>query len=149
MKEKLENFEDIADLFSKTFNAGSGKMSTVSRCDRVVIRGSEVLFIEETNLNTKDLIDPNTYAKEILENVKKMWGSLSVFVWYVSEKDIISNVKGKDRIYILSFEHMDGRTARFVSNMIKTLRRYRNGGFADVKFETTSSTFSPNPGKRS
>jgi len=41
-------------------------------------------------------------------------------------------------VYILLFEGISGRTARSVSNMIKVLMKYRNGGFSDVKFRTLS-----------
>jgi len=134
MKKKLD-FEKIADCFSERFNSGSSNMSAISRCDYVIIKDDKILFIEKTNLEEKDLANPKVYAEEIIENVKKMWGSMSVFVWYVLENNMLDKIKGKDRIYLLLLEEVSGRTARFVSNMIKTLIKYRDSGFSDVKFK--------------
>ncbi len=128
------NFEEVANNFSQEFNSGNPNISTVSRCDYIIINNEDVLFIEETNLEAKDLMNPNVYAEEVIENIKKMWGSMAVFVWYVSNNELFDEVRGKDRIYVLLLEEVSGRTVRILSNMIKTLIKYRNGGFADVKF---------------
>ncbi len=129
------NFEDVANSFSQEFNSGNPNTSTISRCDSIIINNEEVLFIEETNLEAKDLTNPNVYAEEAIENIKKMWGSMVVFVWYVSENELLDEVKSKNRIYLLLLRKVSGRTARALSNMIKTLIKYRNGGFTDVKFK--------------
>jgi len=135
MIKKLK-FESIADLFSDKINSGNPRMSSVSRCDYVIIKDKEILFIEETNLMLKDLLNPRVYTREIVENVKKMWGSITIFMYYISAKGLIDEVKGKDRIYILLLWKFDGKTVRALSNMIKTLIKYRNGGYADVKYVT-------------
>jgi len=129
------NFEEIANNFSQQLNSGNPNMSTVSRCDYIIINNKEILFIEETNLEVKNLMNPNVYAEEVIENIKKMWGSMAVFMWYVSKNELIDEVRGKNRIYILIFEKVSWKTVRILSNMIKTLIKYRDGGFADVKFK--------------
>ncbi len=135
MIKKLD-FECIADLFSDMVNSGSSKMSSLSRCDYVIIQDKEILFIEETDLRMKDLSKPRVYTKEVLDNVKKMWGSMVVFTWLISTNGLIDKIRGRDRIYILLLQELDGRTVRALSNLIKTLRKYRNGGYTDVKYKS-------------
>jgi len=129
MKKKLK-FEEIADEFSKIF-----KQASISRCDYLLIKNKEILFIEVTKFKGKDLSNPQKYSKEVIENVKKMWGSLTVFAWYVSNTKFLEEVEGKRRIYILLIEKFEDRYSRIVSNMLKILKRYKNGGFDDIAFK--------------
>ena len=73
------NFEDIADKASKEINKDLSKVTSLSRCDYVLITEEKIIFVEETNLSSKDLANLRVITKEVIENVKKMWGSLVVF----------------------------------------------------------------------
>lgn len=133
------NFEDIADKASKEINKDLSKVTSLSRCDYVLITEEKIIFVEETNLSSKDLANLRVITKEVIENVKKMWGSLVVFTWYSSYNICISEyAKGKERIYVILIDSIDGRTARFLSNMIKTLHKYRDGAFSEIRFSVKS-----------
>ena len=133
------NFEDIADKASKEINKDLSKVTSLSRCDYVLITEEKIIFVEETNLSSKDLANLRVITKEVIENVKKMWGSLVVFTWYSSYNICISEyAKGKERIYVILIDSIDGRTARFLSNMIKTLHKYRDGAFLEIRFSVKS-----------
>jgi len=100
------NFEEIANNFSQQLNSGNPNMSTVSRCDYIIINNKEILFIEETNLEVKNLMNPNVYAEEVIENIKKMWGSMAVFMWYVSKNELIDEVRGNN-------DHQENQNTKF------------------------------------
>ncbi|WP_461830002.1 hypothetical protein [Aquifex sp.] len=133
------NFEDIANNVSRDINSGLSKTTSLSRCDYVFITENEIIFVEKTSLSSKDLTNFRAFVKETIENVKKMWGSLVVFTWYASSNVCINELsRGKERIYVILIDDIDGRTARFLSNMIKTLYKYRNGSFSEIKFSIKS-----------
>lgn len=133
------NFEDIANNASREINSGLSKTTSLSRCDYVLITEKEIIFLEESNLSLKDLANFQVITKEIIENVKKMWGSLVVFTWYTSSNICIRELsKGKERIYMILIDDINGRTARFLSNMIKVLYKYRDGAVSEIKFSIKS-----------
>ena len=134
MMERL-NFEEIADEYSEEINSPNPNMSKISRCDWLIIEDDKILFIENTDLTKKDLLNPNKFSKEVIENVKKMWGSLSVFSWYFSKHQHLEKVSGKDRIFILFLEEENPKTIRMLGNLMKALRKYRNSSFSDVMYK--------------
>ena len=136
--EKL-NFEEIADKFSNEINKSNPNMSSISRCDWVVINNNEIIFIEETSLENKDLYNPTKYRKEIIENVKKMWGSFSIFTWYFLKINKFETFSGIDRIYLIYFKKdIDNRLKRTLANLMKSLKKYKNSSFSDIKYKILS-----------
>ncbi len=129
------NFEEIADIFSKELNNGI----TISRCDFLEITNDAILFREETDLSVKDLLKPKEYTKQVRENVKKMWGSLVFFIWYVDKECIDTNlIKNRRKIYLLDLSKARNpsqfaKTARALSNMLKELQKFKNGGIDEIK----------------
>jgi len=136
---RILNFEEIADEYSKKINNGNPNMSKISRCDYLIIKENEILFIEETDFSKKDLLNPNKYSKEIIENVKKMWGSLSIFNLYIMEKGYLDKISGKDRVYILLLSKQNRKFIRVISNIIKSLIRYKDSGYSYVKYKFKDS----------
>ncbi len=129
------DFEKLANFFSEEFNNGR----TISRCDFLVIEIDYVAFIEETDLSTKDLLKPKEYSKQIQENVKKMWGSFAVLIWSVERKCIAAKcIENKKKIYVLDLSNSRDptqyiRMARVLTNMFKTLGKFKNGAIDEVK----------------
>jgi len=133
--KKILNFENLADKFSKELNSGLSGTSTVSRCDKVIIDGEKVLFLEFTKVSAKKLYLPNRFSNEVVENVKKMWGSLATFSWYLCENEKDS-VEGKERFFILVLEEkLDSKHLRLIGNLLKAIRKFRNGGFSEIKYK--------------
>ncbi|MCD6419630.1 MAG: hypothetical protein J7L41_02800 [Synergistetes bacterium] len=122
------DFKEIADNFSHAL-----KTISISRCDYVSIK--EILFVEETNLSIKELTNPYKYSQEVIENVKKMWGSLSILIWYLSSSEQIEKLSRKERVYIIKTEKISNRSFRFISNLIKALNRYKNGVVHSIKYK--------------
>jgi hypothetical protein len=129
------DFESLADEFSAEINSGLSDVSSVSRCDEIVINKECVLFLEFTRLSQKKLYLPNRFSEEVIENVKKIWGSFATFVWYLNEGER-RELKGKRRVFVLVFrEEIDGRNSRIVANLLKAMRKFRNGAFSEIKFK--------------
>ncbi|WP_457681241.1 hypothetical protein [Thermovibrio sp.] len=132
MKKKLD-CEKLADHFSKEINSNLPQTSTISRCDLIIIKDDKILFIEKTKIGNKKIYLPNRFSDEVVENVKKMWGSLATFCWYSCCKE--KNLESKERIFLIAFEEkLDNRHLRLVSNLIKAIRKFRNGAFSKVKY---------------
>ena len=129
------NMERVANRFSKEWNKGT----TISRCDFLEITDEAILFIEETDLSTKDLLKPKEYTSQIQENVKKMWGSFAVLIWYTNKGCIdFQLIKNKRKIYILDLSNARNpsqfnKTARALSNMLKILHKFKNGGIDEIR----------------
>ena len=129
------DFENLATKLSQTVNKNVEKVSDFARCDWVEIKEKEIVFIEETNLSRKDLFQPKKFSKEVIENIKKMWGSLVVFAILINDRKVLCKVsRDKKRIYLIVFPKIDGRSARSVANIMKTLEKFRDGGISEVKF---------------
>jgi len=128
MAERL-NFEEVAERFS-----GCLRQPSVSHCDWVVIKDKEIIFIEETDYSSKDFANPRVYSKEVIENVKKMWGSYAILLWYLQSNSNLETLKGKRKLYIISLEQIDNRTSRILSNLLKTLEKYKNGIIDEVGY---------------
>lgn len=134
--KELANFETLALIYSKKVNRSSPSVSTISHCDYVIFCKDKILFIEETQLSYKDLFKIGIYTGEIIENIKKMWGSFAIFLGYIFENNLLSELEGKERYYVLLVDKLDGRIIRALSNLLKFLRKYRNGAYSDVKVHT-------------
>jgi len=133
MTEKL-NFEEVAERFSVYL-----RQPSVSHCDWVEINEEEILFIEETDYSSKDFADPRVYSEEVIENVKKMWGSYAILLWYLQRNSNLETLKGKRKLYIISLKQIDNRTSRILSNLLKTLERYKNGIIDEVGYIAPTS----------
>ena len=68
-----------------------------------------------------------------------MWGSFAVLTWYTSIGYIdIQFIKNKRKIYILDLSNARNpsqfkKTARALSNMLKTLEKFKNGAINEIK----------------
>jgi hypothetical protein len=127
----MKNFEHLADEFTHYF-----RIESVSRCDKVEISGQQIKLIEETQYGEglKDLLDDKVFEKQVTENIKKMWGSFSILVWYLMHSDQVGSM-AKSRVFILAIPEYDPRMARQLKNLMEELRKYRNGAFDSVNFE--------------
>ncbi|NPA65144.1 MAG: hypothetical protein GXO16_09255 [Epsilonproteobacteria bacterium] len=130
MKTILD-FEQIADHYSAKINGHNPAVSSISRCDKVIMQNDRILLIEETRYKKKDLTDFRLYSREVIENVKKMWGSFAILI----ASQNLSTIQGKDRYYILLIDKLDSRNARALANLIKVLHRYCNGAITTIKFK--------------
>lgn len=124
------NFEQIADRFQQYFQVGA-----ISRCDVLEIETEEVRLVEQTSYGTdrKNLLENVAYQQELRENIKKMWGSSSVLVWYLMEQDQTAEMR-KRRIFILETPLLDNRMFRPLRNMMYDLEKYRNGAYDEINF---------------
>ena len=137
MREIL-NFEEIADEYSTKINNGNSNMSKISRCDYLVIKENEILFIEDTDFSRKDLLNPIKYSKEIIENIKKMWGSLSIFNLYIMDKNLLDSISGRNRVYVLLLNKENKKLSRIISNIMKALIKYKDSGYSHIKYKLKS-----------
>lgn len=120
------NFEEIADEFQSHFRTRS-----ISHCDFVEVVGDRVIMVEETRYIDKDLLERDVYDAEIIEMVKKMWGSFAIAVWRWSEKP---EMLSKERYFILKVKVKPG-FERTLAQLIKDVRKFKNGAYDDVKIK--------------
>ena len=121
------DFEEIAEEFQLYYRTKS-----ISHCDFAEINESEVAMVEETIYINKNLLDDKVYESEVREIVKKMWGSYAIAVWrWYREPDKLS---GK-RYFVLKVE-VKRRFERKLSQLIKDIRKFKNGAYDDVKIES-------------
>ena len=121
------DFEEIAEEFQLYYRTKS-----ISHCDFAEINESEVVMVEETIYINKNLLDDKVYESEVREIVKKMWGSYAIAVWrWYREPDKLS---GK-RYFVLKVE-VKRRFERKLSQLIKDVRKFKNGAYDDVKIES-------------
>ncbi|GAB6071739.1 hypothetical protein JCM14244_01160 [Venenivibrio stagnispumantis] len=117
------SFEEISKIFQEFF-----RIDTISHCDILKLDGNNILLIEETVYINKNLLDNNIYNNEVVEIVKKMWGTHSILVWYL-EPDTFR----KKKIFILKAK-VDPRFSKILGKLNREIRRFKNGAYSDIKF---------------
>jgi len=120
------NFEEIAYEFQSYF-----RIRSISHCDFVEVVDDRVTMIEETRYIGKDLLKKDVYEAEVIEIVKKMWGSLTIAVWCWREnREMLS----KKRYFVLKVKVKPG-FERMLAQLIKDVRKFKNGAYDDVKIK--------------
>jgi hypothetical protein len=123
------SFEVISQIFQSFF-----RIDTVSHCDIMRIELDEgrikrVTLIEDTVYVDKNLLDKNIYKNEVSEIVKKMWGTYSILIWYLTPESL-----RKNKIFILRAK-INPRFSRILGKLIREVRGFKDGAYSDVKFE--------------
>ena len=117
-------FEIVSKIFENYF-----KIDTLSHCDKLIFDNNKILLIEKTVYIDKDLLNTDVYNKEFAEIVKKMWGSFSILLWYINDKNLLK----QDKIFILNAK-IDKRFIKVLGKLIRELKKYRNGAYYDIQF---------------
>jgi len=126
MNETID-FENISEEFQRSFETDS-----VSHCDLLQVTDDSVFFIEKTKYVNKNLLDKNIYQNEIAEIVKKMWGSLVIFLWYSTECRKEKSLLKKEKNFILQVK-VNKRLTKVLSKLIRDMKKYKDGAYCDVK----------------
>lgn len=82
------------------------------------------------------MLEDYAFRQELVENVKKMWGSASVLVWYLMNQNLEHYMTQK-RVFILETPYIENRMYRPLRNMISALDQYRNGAYDEIKFSVS------------
>ena len=121
--EKID-FEEVWRKFQDHF-----RIDPISHCDVLEKDFSELHFVEETAYISKDLLDKETYERELAEIVKKMWGSLAVAIWFLNVNDL-----RKRRYFVLKVQ-VEPRFVRILSNLNRDLRKFKNGAYHEITLD--------------
>lgn len=126
MVEKID-LESVAKDFDQFL-----RTSSLSRADSLFLESDTIYIIEDTNCYAVDLLDERVFEEFVAEIVKKMWGSLTILLWWAREN--LENLKGKKRVFILNLG-VDEKTARMIPLIICELNKYRNGAYEEIQYE--------------
>jgi len=133
----IKDFEEIAKKFVNYFQARD-----LAHADALEILEDKVIFLEETNLSFKDLTDDNVFEKELTEIVKKMAGSLTVFLWWLyheySDEEEIKFIFKKNRLFIVDPGPVESKFARLLSKMLRKINKFKNGLYDEIKWKENS-----------
>jgi hypothetical protein len=118
------DFEVVSDIFTNNF-----KISPISHCDILEFKDNKIVLIEESLYINKNLLDDAVYKKEVIEVVRKMWGSFAILLWYIDDKKVFK----KEKIFILKAK-IDKRFVKILGKLIGEVKKYKNGAYSDVMF---------------
>jgi len=117
-------FETVSEIFNNYY-----QIDTLSHCDILEFKEDKIYLIEITQYPiNKDLFDKNIYNNELSEIVKKMWGSFTILLWYLTD-----NYFKKKKIFVVKVK-VNPKYSKILSKLNRELRRFKNGAYYDIPF---------------
>lgn len=127
MRKSL-NFEKIHDAFIRL-----ARTSPISHCDRVDFAKDVIQLVEETMYIDPKLLQESVFQKELIDLVKKMWGSFAIFLWCAEKSNRLSWLR-KPRDFVVEIQVLDSSLSKIVPRLRKDLERYKNGAYRSIRF---------------
>ncbi len=133
-----KDFEEIAKNFTAYFQT-----KDLAHVDKLKILEDKVIFLEETNLCFKDLTRDDLFEDELTEIVKKMAGSLTIFLWWLyhersDNQEEIESIFTKNRLFVIDPGPVEDRFSRILSQLLRKVKKFKNGLYDEIKWKENS-----------
>ncbi len=130
-----KDFEEIAKNFTAYFQT-----KDLAHVDKLKVLEDKVIFLEETNLSFKDLTKDDLFEKELAEIVKKMAGSLTIFLWWLyhehsNNQEKIKSIFTKNRLFVIDSGPVEDRFSRILSQLLCKVKKFKNGLYDEIKWK--------------